>query len=92
MPPKFSLDAYEWQVSESMVPGWGLTVHIKVRRRDEKSNVPWWALQLIKNEVAGEDAIAIEVYPPHGEVIDELNMRHLWVVPEGVTVPSLVRR
>ena len=92
MPRGVSLSPYEWQVGETMVDCWGMTVHIRVRRRDGRPNVPWYVLQLIKNEVAGEYATAIEVFPPHDEVVDEVNMRHLWVVPENVPVPSLARR
>lgn len=42
----------------------------------------WPEAMRIKNELAGEGATAVEVYPPAGEVIDEANMYHLWVLPE----------
>ena len=71
------------------VPGWGQTIHIKVRRVDGKSGTPWEALQDIKNEYAGEDARAIEVYPREADVFNEQNIRHLWVVPEHVVVPNI---
>lgn len=41
----------------------------------------WREAQRIKNELAGEDATAIEIYPPAGEVIDAADMYHLWVLP-----------
>lgn len=40
----------------------------------------WWEMQRIKNELAGENATAVEVYPPQDEVIDQADMYHLWVV------------
>ncbi len=45
----------------------------------------WWEAQRIKNEIAGDAATAVEVYPPQGEVVDEADMYHLWVLPDGLT-------
>lgn len=41
----------------------------------------WPEMQRIKNELAGDDATAVEVYPPQMEVIDEADMFHIWVLP-----------
>lgn len=41
----------------------------------------WWEAQRIKNELAGDDAVAVEVYPPQAEVVDDADMFHLWVLP-----------
>lgn len=40
----------------------------------------WPEMQRIKDEIAGEDATAIEVYPPKSQVVDEADMFHLWVL------------
>lgn len=40
----------------------------------------WREAQRIKNEIAGEDATAVEVYPPAREVVDGADMYHLWVL------------
>lgn len=45
----------------------------------------WWEMQRIKNEIAGEDATAIEVYPPQSEAVDGADMFHIWVLPSGLT-------
>lgn len=42
----------------------------------------WWEAQRIKNELAGELATAVEVYPPQAEVVDGADMYHLWVLPD----------
>lgn len=42
----------------------------------------WHEMQRIKDELAGPAATAIEVYPPHDEIIDEADMFHIWVLPE----------
>lgn len=83
-------DKYEYRVGVSLAP-WGRTDHLRVWRRDHKDGIPWDDLQAIKNEVFGPEATAVEIYPPQAEVIDEVNMRHLWLVPE-VAVPSLYNR
>jgi hypothetical protein len=41
----------------------------------------WPEMQRIKNELAGADATAIEVYPPQDHVVDEADMFHIWVLP-----------
>ncbi len=41
----------------------------------------WWDVQRIKNEIVGEDATAVEVYPPQSEVVDNEEVFHIWVVP-----------
>lgn len=40
----------------------------------------WHEMQRIKNDIAGRRATGIEVYPPAGEVVDEADMFHLWIV------------
>ncbi len=35
----------------------------------------------IKDELAGPEATAIEVYPPRDELVDGADMFHIWVVP-----------
>ena len=41
----------------------------------------WWEMQRIKNELAGEAATAVEVYPPQSEVVDGADVFHIWVMP-----------
>lgn len=41
----------------------------------------WDELQRIKNEVGYADHDAVEVYPRNSDVINDANMRHLWVLP-----------
>lgn len=37
-------------------------------------------MQRIKNELAGPEHTAVEVYPPQSELIDDAPMFHIWVV------------
>ena len=41
----------------------------------------WHEAQRIKNELAGVHKTAVEVYPPHMEVVDDADAYHLWVLP-----------
>ena len=41
----------------------------------------WHEMQRIKDELAGMDATAIEVYPPHDQIVDGADMFHIWVLP-----------
>lgn len=40
----------------------------------------WREMQRIKDELAGCDQTAIEVYPPATEIVDEADMFHIWVL------------
>ncbi|EEX09596.1 conserved hypothetical protein [Ruegeria lacuscaerulensis ITI-1157] len=40
----------------------------------------WHEMQRIKDDLAGPAATAVEVYPPHDEIVDEAEMFHLWVL------------
>ena len=80
---------YEYSLGTAYTP-WGMTNHLRVWRSNGKDKIPWDVLQQIKDDVLGEDATAIEVYPPTAELVDETNMRHLWECPATVRVPSLV--
>ena len=54
-----------------------------------EQGITWDELQRVKHEVGYGEAQAIEVYPPDSEVVDDANMRHLWILPEPVTVGAL---
>lgn len=47
----------------------------------------WRDAQRVKNELVGQDRVAVEVYPAQMEVADEANMFHLWVLPAGFQLP-----
>lgn len=50
----------------------------------------WDKLQLIKNKVWGEEAVAIEVYPPTSRLVNVRNCRHLWLLGAGDFYPDLL--
>jgi len=40
----------------------------------------WHEMQRIKDDLAGKEATAVEVYPPHDEIVDGANMFHIWIL------------
>lgn len=68
---------------------WGPVVHLWIRRHDGSPTRSWSDLQTIKNELVedGEKSVAVEVFPPVAELVDQANMTHLWVLPNTVSLP-----
>lgn len=52
---------------------------IMIRRNDAEPITEWHVLQEIKNKICGEDATAIQVFPPQNELVDVANMYWLFV-------------
>lgn len=69
----------------------GEALQLTINRHDNEEIEGWSDLQRIKNEVVGAHRVAIEIYPPESEVMDQANMRHLFVLPEGVEAPFTLR-
>ena len=53
----------------------------------------WWEMQRIKDDLAGKEATAVEVYPPHDDIVDGADMFHIWVLPYrlpfGLKAPTM---
>lgn len=47
----------------------------------------WAEKQMIKNELFGEDRIAIEVYPRQDMLVDVCDVYHLWVFEKNFYLP-----
>ena len=59
----------------------GMKAHkVFIRRNDAKPVHSWHDLYRIKNEIFGEAATAIEVYPPKDKLVDDANIYWLWVL------------
>lgn len=58
--------------------------HMRIRRRDGKPiSTTWDVIQQIKNDVVGPEFTCIEVFPAEPNVVNEANVRHLFVVPDN---------
>lgn len=67
------------RVFSVLVRNIGVTCHLAVTSLSGKRPT-WHEMQRIKNEIAGEDQTAVEVYPPQSEVVDGADMFHIWLV------------
>ncbi|RWE78542.1 MAG: hypothetical protein EOS63_17365 [Mesorhizobium sp.] len=56
---------------------------------EHDGSIGWDELQAIKNRIAGEATVAIEVYPPAGRVVNNIEMRHLWLLGADDWWPDL---
>lgn len=65
----------------------GVVTHLVIRNQDGGRDLPWADVQRIKNELAGTERTAVQVFPPVSELVDQANMYHLWVLPEGQLMP-----
>lgn len=63
------------------------SMHLSFKRNDRAAVRDWRHFQAIKNEVAGPEREAIEIFPPESELVDGANEYHLWVLPEGSWSP-----
>lgn len=79
---RIDLRKYEVTIYTRNTP-WGPTRCMKVVRRNGQDRITWDAIQALKNHYAGEDACFVEFFPPADQLVNEINMRHLWEVPGG---------
>jgi hypothetical protein len=76
----FVNDLYNVEVGPAGTGG----LRVTVQRLDGELFKDWRHFQQIKNEVAGEEREAVELYPAESRKVDTSNKWHLWVLPEGV--------
>lgn len=66
---------------------WGEVMHLVIRPYDGL-RLTWYDCQEAKDQSAGPERVAVEVYPARSELHDEgLPVYHLWVLPEGKRLP-----
>jgi hypothetical protein len=58
-------------------------LHINIRRRDGGAIFDWRHMQQIKNEIAGDEREAFQIFPAESRKVDTSNKYHLWVLPVG---------
>ena len=56
---------------------------------EHDGTVTWDEMQEIKNDLFGRDACAIEIYSPQDRVVNNLPMRHLWLLGAADWWPDL---
>jgi hypothetical protein len=73
-------------MSRELNTAWGRVTHLFIRDRHGSNEITWADKQTIKNQIAGKDKTAIEVFPTVDELVDGANSYHLWVLHD-VTLP-----
>ena len=67
---------------------WGTIEHVTIGRMGlVGGDIPWAVKQEIKNELFGVRATAIEVFPCQKNLVDVMDLYHLWVLPKGFQLP-----
>jgi len=78
---------YSVQMSIIETEEFGKVVHLWIRKHLDEPIRSWKDLMRIKNELVGENCVAVEVFPQADELVDEAHMTHLWVFEEGRSLP-----
>lgn len=60
----------------------GAAEHLSIRRTIHGAPLTWDEIQVIKRDVGRGDRAAVEVYPEDAHLIDQAEMRHLWILTE----------
>lgn len=60
---------------------------VMIRWNDARPDHDWALFQRIKNDLFGEDRVALEVYPSEEHKQDVANVYWLWVLPKGFDCP-----
>jgi len=95
-------DLYVAHVRRRTGPGWfdkskevfnafgadiGEVAWISVKRHDKQPIFDWRHMQLLKNDIVGPEAEAMQLFPAESRLVDTANQYHLFAVLEGVTLP-----
>ncbi len=88
-------DGYQ-VMSRMLITDWGKVEHasiMKVSNGEDRfsfegeRDIPWAVKQSIKNELFGEKRLAIEVFPKQKNLVDVMDVYHLWVFPKDFDLP-----
>lgn len=84
MNPKGTFRNSRYTVFTSEVEtGIGTMLHLSIKRNDQREIKDWRDVQRIKNEIAGPECEAVELYPAESRLVDTSNQYHLWCLPPG---------
>lgn len=76
-----------WVRPIGQVPGMGRCMELSIKTRDKAPHHDWRDFQRIKNELMGDEAEAIELYPSESRLMDTANQYYLYVFQPGYRVP-----
>lgn len=67
----------KYQVVKDVI---GPYTHLSIKRLDQEVIRDWRDLQEIKNQMLGEEAEAVELFPAESRLVDSCNQFHLWAI------------
>ena len=78
--------------SRILMTGWGKVEHAAITVAGGLSfngehDLPWATKMEIKNELFGENRLAIEVFPKQKNLVDVMDVYHLWIFPKDFDLP-----
>lgn len=84
-------DGYQ-VTSRLIMTDWGKVEHAAITVMggfsfDGAHDLPWAVKMQIKNELFGEQRLAIEVFPKQKNLVDVMDVYHLWVFPKDFDLP-----
>lgn len=74
----FQNNLYQVEVAHTLPPAPSF-IHLIISRLDKGTCNEWADLQRIKNEIAGPEYEAIELFPAESRLVNTGNEYHLWV-------------
>ena len=74
---------------------WGNVEHATITRKsdgfkvtcDGSKGFSWSEKQQIKNEIFGENRVAVEVFPKQNKLVDTADVYHLWIFDKKFELP-----
>ncbi len=63
----------------------GTAIRVMIQKHNDTPILNHWSeIQKIKNEIFGEETVAVEYYPAKSQLIDDHNIYWIWIFPENV--------
>lgn len=90
IPPKgmtqsFSNNRFVVMVFDGRMTDKGPAKQVLVQKHDDRPILNHWKeMYKIKNELFGEETVAVEYYPKKSDLINDHNIYWMWIFPEGV--------
>lgn len=79
----FRNNRYTVMVFDNHLTTHGTAIRVMIQKHDDTPiTFHWREMMKIKNEVFGEETIALEFYPKKSELIDDHNIYWMWIFPE----------
>jgi hypothetical protein len=84
---RYTVTVTRWPEAEGNVDIAGQISELSIRRNDRRAVHDWRDFQRIKNEIAGPEIEAVELYPAESRLMDTANQYYLFCLPAGARMP-----